>query len=181
MDLASLHFLVGQTVLAAEGAEQAPMYVQVLTHIVCFLIVFWILKRFAFGPILEVIDERRNRIASDLQQAADSRKQAEADHKALEERLSHIEEEARARMQELIAEGRRVAESIQESARRDAAEMIQKAQKNIEYETEKAREILKKDVIHLTLEATEHLLKEQLDDAKHRQLIGDFLTRLERN
>lgn len=181
MDLASLHFLIGQAVLAAEGVEQASLPVQVLTHIVCFILVFWILKRFAFKPVLEVIDERREQIKSDLQRAEESRKQAEADHKALEERLSRIEDEARARMQELIAEGRRVAESIQESARQNSAEMIQKAQKNIEYETEKARETIKKDMINLTIEATEHLLKERLDDAGHRQLIGDFLTRMERN
>jgi len=181
VELASLPFLIGQTVLTAGGVEQAPMHVQVLTHIVCFFIVFWILKRFAFGPILEVIDERRERIQSDLQQAEELRKKADADHRALEERLSHIEEEARARMQELIAEGRRVAESIQESARRESAEMIQKAQKNIEYETEKAREVIKKDIINMTIEATEHLLKQRLDDAGHRQLIGDFLARIERN
>lgn len=180
MDLIHLHMLSGMMVINAAGGGLSPI-AQVVTHIVCFVIVFFILKRFAFGPIVDVIEKRREKIESDLKRAENARKLSEENQAKLEERLKHIEEEARARMQELIQEGKTLAEAIQEKARKQANDLIQKAQQNIEYETEKARETIKNEVIDLVVRATERLVKEQLDDQKHRELIGDFLTQIERN
>ncbi len=181
MSVHGLHELCGLIFIAAEESSDPPVHVQIVTVIICFLLVYWVLKRFAFGPLLSVIDERRQKIEGDLKNASDIKKEAETNRLEYEERLRKIEEEAREKMQELIGEGKSVAESIQEKAREDASALIEKAQQNIQYETEKARAVLKDDVIRMTIEATEHLIQERLDDQKHRELIGDFLNRIERN
>lgn len=184
MSLFELSMLSASIVTAAEeahggGAPSIPA--QMATVIVCFLLVFWILKKFAFGPILGVIDERAEKIEADLRRAEDARLQADSDRAEAERRLRDIEDEARVKMQAMMAEARNLANSVQQKAQKDAAELLEKARQNIEYETEKAREVIKTEIVNLTLGAAEHLIKEQLDDAKHRQLIGDFIGRMERN
>lgn len=186
MSLFELSLLSAQAMAAAEehggeGSSLVPLVAQVITVILCFMVVYWILKTYAFGPILGIIDERAEKIESDLKRAEDARLQADADRADAEKRLRNIEEEARVKMQAMMAEARSLANTVQQKSQKDAADMLEKARQNIEYETEKAREVIKTEIVNLTIEATEHLIQEKLDDSKHRQLIGDFLSKIERN
>jgi len=184
MSLFELSMLSARMVTAAEeahGGEGPTIPVQVLTVIICFIIVYWILKRFAFTPILRIIDERAEKIQADLQRADDARQQAEVCRSDVESRLRNIEEEARVKMQAMMAETRQLADSLQQKAQKDAADLLEKARTNIEYETEKARETIKTEIVNLTIGAAEQLIKVKLDDDKHRQLIGDFISQIERN
>lgn len=184
MNLFELSMLSIQVVTAAEeahGNEGPPILAQIVTVIVCFYVVYWVLKRYAFGPILSVIDERTEKIESDIKRAEEVRRQVEADHAEAEQRLRNIEEEARVKMQSMMAEARQLATTVQQKAQKDSAELLEKARQNIEYETEKAREVIKTEIVNLTIQSTEHLIKERLDDPKHRQLIGDFISQMERN
>jgi F-type H+-transporting ATPase subunit b len=185
MSLYHLSIISAQVIAAAEGTPEASagpsIPAMMVTVIVGFLVVYWILKTYAFGPVLDMIDQRTDKIESELKRADDARLQAEADRSEAEERLRNIEEEARVKMQAMMSEARQLADSIQQKAQTSAADLLDKARQNIEFETEKARETIKSDVINLTIVAAEHLIKEKLDDPKQRELIGDFLTRIERN
>lgn len=182
MELTALHALHALAVTASEGgADVYKIFVEVFTTMAAFLIVLGILKKYAFGPILSVIDERREKIQADLDRAESLRDEAADERAQLNERLRNIEDEARAKMQEAIAEGRRIAQTIQDNAQNEAREILEKARQNIQFETEKARVELKNDIINMTVEATERLIRERLDDEKHRELIGNFIEQIERN
>lgn len=177
-----IHALPSLVVAAGGGGgDNWNTLVDIVTVILCFFLVFWVLKRFAYGPILSAIDERRNAIDSDLKRAEDLRAQSEKDREDIEARLRGIEEESRQKMQELLNEGKRAADEIREKGRADADELLEKAKQNITFETQKAREELKAEIVNMTILASEHLIKERLDDEKQRSLIGDFLNRIERN
>jgi len=178
--LNDLYALIGLAAVAAEEGG-SPLLAQIGASVLGFLVVFFVLKKYAVGQIVSIIDERRETIETGLKRAEDLQKQAETSKQALDERLAGIEAEARARMQELIAEGQRVAQKMQDDSRQQASAMVEKAKENIQIETDKARVALKKEIIDLTILAAEHLIKERLDDDKHKQLIGDFLQRIERN
>lgn len=164
-----------------EGPAIWSTVVDIITVVFCFILVYWVLKAYAFGPILAAIDERRHSIDSDLKRAEEARVQAEKDRADIEQRLRGIEDESRRKMQEMLNEGKQAADEIREKGRLDAEELLEKARQNIQYETQKAREELKGEIIDLTLKATELIIKERLDDDKHRGLIGDFISRIERN
>ncbi len=181
MGFSELQVLNELVTVAAEGGGSSNLIAEIGTSILGFLIVFFILKKYAFHHILAIIDERREKIESDIQRAEELQKKAELEKKELDERLAGIEQETREKMQESIAEGQRIAQKVQEDARNQSAEMIEKARQNIEIEFEKARVALKEEIIRMTIQATEHLIKERLDEEKHKQLIGDFLERIERN
>src|SRR5262245_32746090 len=100
---------------------------QVVTQILGFLLMVWILRRYAWGPILGMLEARREKIAGEFKEA--DRLKAEArDLKAkFDAELKTIEAIARNRMTEAIAEGQRVAGEIKTQAQQDAAARLERA------------------------------------------------------
>jgi F-type H+-transporting ATPase subunit b len=148
---------------------------QVLTQIVGFLIMLWVLRRYAWGPLIGMLETRRQKIASEFQEA--ERRQAEADklHAQYEQDLRGVEAKARQRIQEAVAEGQRVAAEIKENAHAEAAARLERAQEDIAREAEKAKEVLKQQMISLSLRSAEKILRQKLDDSAQRKLVGEFI------
>lgn len=152
---------------------------QILTHIVGFLIAFWVLKRFAFGPLLKIMQDRRDKIAADFDEADKARASAEQLVSDYEERIKNIEAEARQKIQEAIGEGRRMGAEIKEQAHAEARGIIEKAKGDLVRDIATARVQLKEDIVAMTLAATQKILSESLDDNRHRKLINDFIDQVE--
>lgn len=152
---------------------------QVLTHLVGFLVAFFILKAYAWKPILKVLDDRRQRIADEFKDIEEQKHRADQLFAEYEERLSKIEDQARGRIQEAVAEGQRVAGEIRQSAQDEARRVMERAQADIARELAKARVQLKEEMVGLTLGATERLLREKLDGPGHRKLVERFLSEVE--
>lgn len=167
----------GHTMASFVFAMSAKMKVatEVVTHIIAFVLFVLILRKFAWAPLLKVIDERRDKIESDFKRAEDLQKEAEESRKRYETQLSEIEAQAREKMQEAIEEGKRIATDIQAKAREDAEKLLERAQKNAEIELANARKQLRKDVVDLTLAATEKVLREQVDKAAQTRHIDKFI------
>lgn len=152
---------------------------QVVTNIIAFFVVLFILNKFAVKPILALLDERKETVSNEF--SSIERKQAELDSrlKDYEERLRLIDNEARERTNKAIDEGKRAATEIVAEARRQSEELKSKAVSDIRMEMEKARVELRNDIVRLTLGATEKLLQTELNDDRHKQLVGGFISELE--
>ena len=152
---------------------------QILSQAISFLILLWLLRRFAWRPLLGILDQRRQRIEEDLRQAA----QAKADLARLQEdyaqRLSKIDEEARSNIQQAILEGKRIALEIQEEARAQGYAILTKSKATIELELAKARVTLRDQVAAMTVGAVEKVLRQKLDAKTDRHLIEAVLDELE--
>lgn len=153
---------------------------ETLTTILAFLIFFWVMKKFAWGPVTKVLDERQQRIEDGFEEIKRKQEAAGAVQQQYEERLRGIEQEARVKIQEAVAEGRRVGAELTEQARQEATQITERAKRNIELEIAKARHELREEVVTLTLAAAERLLREKLDEPGQRRLIGTFIEDLER-
>jgi F-type H+-transporting ATPase subunit b len=151
-----------------------------LTQLVAFLLFLWLLAKFAVGPVLALLDERRDKISAEFDKIASAEKRIAALKEEYEERLQGIDEEARKRMLDEVAKGRKVAEEIAEAARAESADITDKARRKLQLEVDQARIQLKDEIVTLTLGATERLLREQLDEGKHREMVGSFIEELER-
>ena len=148
---------------------------QVLTQVLGFLLMLWILRKFAWGPVLHMLEERRQKIAGEFQEA--DRRKAEADglKAKYEQDLRGIEAERRLRIQDGVAEGQRVAGEIHAQAQKDAMELMARAEDEIAREREKAKELLKEQVIRLSVRSAEKILRQKLDDASQRKLLSEFI------
>ena len=147
--------------------------------VVCFLLTLFVLKRFAFGPIQKMLDERRDRIRSSIEEAENARTEA---RKLLEEHRALIGQ-ARGQAEEILAEARRVADSqrqrVKEETEADRQRRLEETKRQIEAETHRALEQIRAEVAELTLVATTKVTGKVLDDADHRRLIEDAIKDLD--
>ncbi len=153
---------------------------QVLTQIVGFLIVLWVLKRFAWKPILTLLEERRQKIKSEFEAAAQRKEEANRLLVSYEAKLKEIDAAARAKIQEAVAEAQKIAADIKEEARKEGRELITRSQAEIQREIAKAKVQLKEDMVAISLTATEKIISQKLDEQGHRRLVDEYLSRIER-
>lgn len=153
---------------------------QILTHILGFVIALWILKKYAWKPLLNMIDERRDKIQGDFDKAADELKQAEELRSEYEQHMKEADAEARAKIQEAVREGQAVASEIKEAARGEGRELIERAKQELSRDVDKAKVQLKLDIVKMTMAATEKMINEKLDEAKHREMIEGFINDVEK-
>ena len=148
---------------------------QVATQILGFLILLWVMRKFAWGPLLGQLEARRQKIAGEFAEAA--RRQAAADEARakLEAQMRDIETQKRIKIQEGVAEGQRVAGEMRAQAQRDAHARMGHADDEIARELERQKELLKERMIQLSLRGAEKVLRERLDDAHQRKLVGEFI------
>lgn len=147
----------------------------VLTQILGFVILVWILGRFAWGPIVSGLEARRQKIADEFAEAERRQKQADAEKAKLEAELRGIDSLKRASIQEGIAEGQRVAAEIKEHAHQEAHARLQRAEDEVEREREKAKELLKEQIVSLSIRTAEKILQSKLDDPAQRKLAAAFV------
>ncbi|NLI15358.1 MAG: F0F1 ATP synthase subunit B [candidate division Zixibacteria bacterium] len=152
---------------------------ELLTQIVGFLLAVWILKLFAWKPLLAMLEQRRARIKADLDEAELAKKQANEMMAEYQRQLKEIDQAARAKIQEAIAEGNRVAAEIREQSRAEAKDIIGKAREDLTRDIAKAKVQLRNDIVNMAVLATEKVIAEKLTDDKHRQLINKFLDDIE--
>jgi F-type H+-transporting ATPase subunit b len=140
-----------------------------------FAILVVVLGKFAWGPILNMVEEREKGIQAKLDEAAALNADAA---KLLEQHREQLAD-ARRQASELIAEGRtaaeRVRKDIEEKARAEGQAIIERARVEIERERDAAIDMLRKESVDLALAAASKLMQENLDQAKDRALVERFL------
>ena len=152
---------------------------QILTQALGFFILLFILKKFAWKPLLALLEERREKISlefKNIEQVKSELSRLEEDYKA---KLADIDTQARLKIQEAIAEAQRISIEIQEKSRDEAKKTLDKAKANIELEIAKARVDLRNQVANIAIKAAEKVLKEELNEEKHRRLVMGFIEDLE--
>jgi F-type H+-transporting ATPase subunit b len=147
--------------------------------IVTFAIVFFVLRRLAFGRIQAIIDQRRDRIRAALDEADKAREEA----RELRELTQQEREAAKADRETILEEARRQAQAQFEVARgradEDLKRRLEENQREIEAENRKLREQIRRDVVELTLLASEKVTGKTLDAQDQRRLIDETVQELD--
>jgi F-type H+-transporting ATPase subunit b len=147
--------------------------------LICFLITFLVLKRYAFGPIQKAIDERRERIRRSIEEAEQARAEA---RRLLEEHRALIGQ-ARGQAEQILAEARKVAESmarrVKEETEADRHRRLEETKRQIEAETHRALQQIRAEVGELTLIATTKVTGKVLEDEDHKRLIEEAIQDLD--
>jgi len=150
----------------------------VLTNIAGFVIVVWILAKFAWGPILDLLDARRDKIANDFAEAKTARGEAEQLKGDFELQLGEIKVIEREKVQEAVDRGEEIAVKLKAEAQAKADTSLEKARQDIEVESQKAQLSLRDDVVKLALGSAERLINSKMDDETHRRLISEYIDEL---
>jgi F-type H+-transporting ATPase subunit b len=143
--------------------------------LVTFVIVLIVLRKFAFGPIQQLIDTRRQAIVADLDAAQAAREEAQTSLGEYRQQLA----EARKEANKIVEDARRVGDERRAAAvaelEAEKTRLMQQTREEIQSETRQALNAIKQQVADLTLAATEKVVRAQLDEAEQRRLIDEAL------
>jgi F-type H+-transporting ATPase subunit b len=149
--------------------------------IIAFGLTFILLRRFAFGPVQRIIDQRRDRIREALDEADKARQEA----RQLRELTLEEREEAKLQREQILEETRRQAQTLFQQARQkadeDLRERLDKNQEELEAENRRIQEQIRRDVVELTLLAAEKVTGKSLDAEDQRRLIDETIEELDLN
>ena len=147
--------------------------------LILFFIVFFVLKKYAFPQIGEFLEKRANAIRENIEAAERQREEADELLAEYRERLK----EAREQAEDIVTRARKASEAaVAEAAAEGKAkreELVAAARKDIEGETKRALEQIRKEVADLTVLATEKVTRKSLDDADHRRLVEEALSEVD--
>jgi len=167
------------TLLAAESPLTKIVPGLMIWTLIFFGVTFYVLKRAAFGRIQKVIDERREKIRRSIEEAEKARNEA---RRLLEEHRTLIGQ-ARGQAEQILAEARKVAESmarrVKEETEADRQRRLEETKRQIEAETQRALEQIRTEVAELTLIATTNVTGKVIEDADHKRLIDEAIRDLD--
>ena len=147
--------------------------------VICFLIALFVLKRYAFGPIQQMIDERRDRIRQSLAEADNARAEA---RRLLEEHKKLIGQ-ARSESEEILADARSTADAMarrmKEETEADRQRRLEDTRRQIDAETRRALEQIRSEVADLSLIAAEKVARKALTSDDQRRLIEEAVGELD--
>jgi F-type H+-transporting ATPase subunit b len=145
---------------------------------ITFLLLVVLLSKFAWGPIVKMLDERERTIRDAIELAKTERAAAE---RALTEQkavLAGAQREAAALAQKSRQEVEVLRADLTARARKEADDLVAQARKQIQEEKAKALAELKGQVADLAIDAARRLIQSSLDEKSHRALVEEYIAKL---
>ncbi len=147
--------------------------------IVTFVILFLVLRKLAWKPILEAIEKREKTIKDSLEEAAKNREESQR----LLERHNKKLEDIGTETQKLLDEGRSMGENMKRDilarAREEAEEIIVRGKHEISLERDKAISEIRKNAVDLSISAASKIIKKSLSEEDHRRIVLEAINDLE--
>jgi len=164
---------------AAEGAKGgllSPHGGLMFWTLLIFLILFFVLSKFAFKPITAAVAARERALEDAIAAAKADRDEAA---RLLAEHRAAIES-ARGEAQKMIAEGRAAGEKMRsdmiEETRAQQQDMLERARREIEGEKNRAIAELRREAVDLAIAGASKVIEANLDDASNRNIVEKFLS-----
>jgi F-type H+-transporting ATPase subunit b len=167
------------TLLAASFTEIRPGLI--FWTLVTFGVVLIVLRWKAWGPILALVDEREKQIRAAVDAAKHERAEAERLLSEQKRAIAAARREAAEMMRKAQSEMEGFREELKARASREAAEQKLQASREIEEQMKKAFAEVKAMAANLAVEVAAKLINERLDDGKHRALAEEYIDQLAAN
>ncbi len=139
---------------------------------IAFLILVFLLSKFVYPVLIKTIDSRKEQLESSAEEA----RKAEEAASSAEERIEKMLDKARKEADEVVARAHHTAQiasaDIEEKAKARAERIAQEAHEQLDRDIEKARKLMRKDMVELVALATEKIVKEKIDSKKDSALIA---------
>lgn len=152
--------------------------IQILAQAGTFLVIFWVIKKFALDKVVESLEKRRQTIDDGVRLG----REMEAEKQRLDETVEKAMHKAREEADKIIAEAREEAGGIIKEAETTATKktdtMLAEAHNKIEEDIDRARKGLEQEMRNLVAEATEEIIREKLDAKKDANLLDRALQKV---
>lgn len=159
------------------GSAHTLNYGDILATLIIFIVLMLLLKKFAWGPLMGIMTEREELVASEIETAEKSREDAQ---KLLEEQRSLLKE-ARTEALAIVENAKKQAdlqkEDIVSAAKAEAVRVQESAKRDIETEKEKAIAAVREEVVSLSVLAATKVLNKEVSAEDNRALIEETIAK----
>lgn len=175
--------LFASAAFGSEGGEQPSLFTGDLGNIIwsllTFIVVLYVLGKFAWGPILGALKKREDFIRDSLQQAKKDRQEAEDRLKEYAEKLDTARTEASAIVQEARRDAEVLKRKLEENAKADATATLERAKREIGVATDSAVKELYTLSAELAIGVASRVIHKELDAKQHERLIAESIEELQ--
>jgi F-type H+-transporting ATPase subunit b len=150
-----------------------------LAQILNFLILAAILAKFAYKPLMNMLEERRNKIAASIESAEKDKMEAQKLKQEYYDQLA----QARTQAQAIVDKAEKLAEESKEeiltAAREESARLLKAVQDEIVREREKALAQIRNEVVAIAISAAAKIVEQNLDQEANAKLVDHFIDKLD--
>jgi F-type H+-transporting ATPase subunit b len=144
-----------------------------------FLLALPLMWKFVYGPIVRALEERDGKVEDAIEAAEKARADAESQIAAARAELEKARGEARRMVEEATSRAERQAAEALREAKEEAKAQLERARDDIAAEKRSALMEIRQEVVGLTISATGAILRKDIDDDTHRQMVQDFLSSMD--
>lgn len=175
--------LEASALLAVEGetgglTQILPASAELFYGALSFVIVYFVLDRYAFPMLNRVLDERTRSIQGRLEDAEHRLAEAEETRATYERQLAEARTEANRIIEEARETGEALRRDIVERAEEEAQSIVQRAQREVGAERDRALQQLRSEVGRLSVDLASRIVERELDQASHQDLVDRYISRL---
>ncbi|WP_042143863.1 F0F1 ATP synthase subunit B [Paucisalibacillus sp. EB02] len=146
-----------------------------LVQLFFFLLLLFLVGKFAWGPVMNMMKKREEYVASEIEAAENSRQEAEKAAKEATEQLKQTKLEAQKIIEDAKTAGVKQEQDIIESARQEAERIKKSAQQDIQNEKEKALQALQEQVASLSVLIASKVIEKELSAQDQEKLINEYI------
>lgn len=146
-----------------------------IAQILNFLILVFVLAKFAYKPVVRIMDERKNKIASDLEAAEKAKEEAEAVKAEYAAKLASARQEAQAIIDNARKTAQAAHDKIMAETKAEQEQIIASAKDAIALEKKKAMDDIRVQVISLSMVAAGKIVEQKLGSAEDQKLASEIV------
>ena len=151
---------------------------QVLISLGNLVILFLLLKKFLYKPVTKMLADRQSELDARYKAAEEAERSAEENRKIWSEKMDRADAEAEGILREASEKAGAKSERIVSEAKEKAREIMSRAEEEARLEYLKAQDDIKVEIVDLSTALAEKMLKREIKDEDHRELIRSFIDRM---
>lgn len=144
------------------------------------VILYFILRKLVFKPIMNMIESRQNEIDTMYKQADEYLDTAKSDKQKCEQELAEVREVGEQYMKDVVKKAQEREEEIIREANDNARRTLERAEQQILLEKKQIENELKDKISDMALEIAEAVIERDIDGGEHAALIDDFISELDK-
>lgn len=149
-----------------------------VAQMVVFFILWWVVAKFIWPPLVKALDERAKKIADGLAAAEKGKAELELANKRVDQAMAEARTEGAQRVADAEKRAQMAADEIKQNAQAEAARIIAQAKAEAEQQVTRARETLRDQVAVLAVKGAEQILKREVNAQVHADLLNQLKAEL---
>ena len=149
-----------------------------VAQMVVFFILWWVVAKFIWPPLVKALDERAKKIADGLAAADKGKAELELANKRVDQALTEARNEGAQRIADAEKRAQMTADEIKQNAQAEAARIVAQAKAEADQQTVRARESLRDQVAVLAVKGAEQILKREVNAQVHADLLNQLKAEL---